>query len=284
MIIKYCDFCKQNIEVKNYQSFGGHRANCSFNPNNPNKIKKCKSTKSLCKQYYNIYCNKCNKLYTLLLTKECYDKENYRKHCSRKCANSKPHTEESKNKISFTNSGGHPRFSMIICKNCKKEKKVIYRKRNQIFCSNICSIRYRNSDPHYLKKLSKIMKGKTGGFREFNGKKSGHYRGILFQSPWELSYIVYHLEHNISFERNHKYFLYTFENGIHKYYPDFIKLGKYIEIKGWFSKRFKAKVKYFPKTEQLEILNNKDILPYLNYCINKYGKDFLNILKDKPVA
>ena len=45
-------------------------------------------------------CPKCGKEFELTISRKNYDKNNYRKYCSRSCANSRQFTEESKKKKS----------------------------------------------------------------------------------------------------------------------------------------------------------------------------------------
>lgn len=169
----------------------------------------------------------------------------------------------------------------IICKYCKKEKEVPYNRRDQQYCSMICVMKHKYLNPSERKKLSILLKGKTGGIRENSVKgKFGHYKGIFFQSSWELAYIVYNIEHNILFKRNWEYFYYQFENKELKFYPDFIQNKQYIEIKNYHSSKTDAKVAYFPKDKELIVLYKEDIQLYLNYCKNKYSNNFVDVLKD----
>lgn len=54
--------------------------------------------------------------------------------------------------------------------------------------------------------------------------------------------------------------LYEFEGKIYNYYPDFIlNDGSYVEIKGYDSKRWQAKVNAFPTNLKLSIIYKEDI-------------------------
>lgn len=119
------------------------------------------------------------------------------------------------------------------------------------------------------------MRGKTGGMRNMGGNgRVGFYKGFLFQSSWELAFIIYHLENHIEFERNHTGFKYEFEGRIFNFYPDFIKNGDYVELKGFSSKRTECKIKDFPASKRLIVLYRSEVEVYLKYCIDKYGKNF----------
>lgn len=114
------------------------------------------------------------------------------------------------------------------------------------------------------------------GYRKGSGIcKHGSYKGYYCDSSWELAYIIYNLEHGILFSRNKIGFNYIFNNKIHKYYPDFIIGEKYVEIKGYFTDQVNEKIKQFPLN--LEIIDKEKIKPYLEYTINKYGKDFIKL-------
>jgi hypothetical protein len=135
-------------------------------------------------------------------------------------------------------------------------------------------------------KISKTMKEKgLGGLRSGSGRgKKGWYKGYFCDSTWELAYVIYNLEHGIPFSRNTKSFDYVFNGENKKYYPDFLlETGEYVEVKGYYTKQFAAKTEQFPKEHTLIIYDKNGIKPYLNYVINKYGKDFCSLYDDaKP--
>lgn len=135
-------------------------------------------------------------------------------------------------------------------------------------------------------KISKIMKEKgAGGLRKGSGRgKNGWYKGYWCDSSWELAYVIYNLEHGVSFSRNRKPFNYVFENNTKRYYPDFLlETGEYVEVKGYYTKQFAAKIEQFPKELSLIVYDKTGIKPYLDYVINKYGKDFCSLYDDaKP--
>lgn len=119
---------------------------------------------------------------------------------------------------------------------------------------------------------------KSGGYRCGSGYgKHGTYKGYYCDSSWELAFVVYNIEHGIEFNRNRKTFPYKFEGKTRKYMPDWIMNGEYVEIKGYWSEQWEAKLKQFPKDETLRVLTEKEIKPYLDYVIEKYGKDFVKL-------
>ena len=137
------------------------------------------------------------------------------------------------------------------------------------------------------KAISDTMKNNpnAGGYRKGSGRgKKGWYKGFWCDSSWELAFVIYNLEHDISFERNNERFEYCF-NGKHKYIPDFIlQDGTYIEIKGRRSyvdldEKNKAKISSF--SGKLKVLYEKDMKHYLEYVIGKYGKGFVKLYKSE---
>ena len=111
--------------------------------------------------------------------------------------------------------------------------------------------------------------------------KKGWYKGYYCDSTWELAYVIYNLEHGIPFSRNTKSFDYVFNGENKKYYPDFLlETGEYVEVKGYYTKQFAAKLEQFPKELSLIIYDKIGIKPYLDYVINKYGKDYYTLYED----
>jgi len=128
-------------------------------------------------------------------------------------------------------------------------------------------------------KISEKMKIVGGGYRKGSGRgKKGWYKGYWCDSSWELAWIIYHLEHNIKFERNLKKFEYIHNNKTSNYYPDFKINDTYIEVKGYMTSRTKSKIKQFDK--KLIILEKDEMKPFIDYTIKKYGKDFISLYEN----
>jgi hypothetical protein len=125
-------------------------------------------------------------------------------------------------------------------------------------------------------KCAKQM-GMMGGIRHGSGRgKQGWYKGSYCNSSWELAWVIYNLEHDIKFTRNTKGFEYNFNGMKHRFYPDFIlENGDYVEIKGYMDKKNIEKISQF--SCKLTILLRKDIKPYIEYVIQKYGKNFIGL-------
>lgn len=115
-----------------------------------------------------------------------------------------------------------------------------------------------------------------GGYRKGSGRgKKGYYKGYWCDSSWELAFVIYNLEHEILFARNTTKFEYFFNGKTFHYIPDFIISDEYIEIKGYENEKWNSKVSQFP--HKLKILKKNDMEPYLEYVINKYGKNFIKL-------
>lgn len=133
------------------------------------------------------------------------------------------------------------------------------------------------------KKISETMKKNplSGGLRKGSGRgKKGWYKGYWCDSSWELAWVIYNIDHNIKFERNHFGFEYEYKNKKRKYHPDFLISGTFYEIKGRRSfekmdEENKEKIRQFE--HNLVILYEKQMKPYLNYVSEKYGKDFVRL-------
>lgn len=91
---KLCKHCGKVIEFEKTQQIGGHITFCSKNPNKKKKLKTRKIS------YFN--CLRCGTPYQLEITDEKIKKGDYKKFCSRKCANVRIHNEETKKKISIS--------------------------------------------------------------------------------------------------------------------------------------------------------------------------------------
>lgn len=228
-------------------------------------------------------CENCGKVMT--------DKYGSGRFCCKSCASSRKKSDETKQKQSIamlgkdtgflkTNKERHLRcqqeygINPARCQVCNKALPFEIRTRKT--CSEKC---YRQLMSEKAKKHS------LGGYQPNAIKKhhKGNYKGIHCDSSWELAYLVYCLENNIKIQRCNQYFYYLYKGVQRKYYPDFIVDGIFIEIKAVFTQQVAAKIYYFPKNEQLQVLYKKDIEKYLTYCIHKYGQEFWKVLYDKQL-
>lgn len=127
-----------------------------------------------------------------------------------------------------------------------------------------------------ISKAATLNNIKRAGTKAGRGKR-GYYKGYYCQSSWELAYVIYNLDHNINFIRNKKYFNYIYEDKQRHYFPDFYlpDIDTYIEVKGYYDKLSKVKVEQFQGN--LKVLQQSEMQPYLDYVVDKYGKDFYKL-------
>lgn len=277
-----CKFCGKEFNSK--QSLGGHIINCKNNPNNYQKefakrrAEKAKINNPI--EEHLLICPICNKEYVIKVSKKNFDKGKYKHTCSRSCAskltNQKVDLENKNKKISKTlkdkkKEDKQQKETKGICETCGKE--FIHRilKGNRISQSRFCSKECMN------KYISKINKEKNcGGLREnaYKKYKSGIYHGIHCDSSWELAFLIYCEEHNISIKRCKKSLSYTYQNKLFNYYPDFEIDNIMYEIKGYENEKAKEKHKQHP---EVVYLDKDKMQKYLTYVIDKYGKNFITL-------
>lgn len=134
-------------------------------------------------------------------------------------------------------------------------------------------------------KATAALKHTIGGKRHGSGRgKKGWYKNIFCDSSWELAYVIYMLEHGYTIKRYNGYFEYYDENNIcHKYYPDFLVNNTIIvEIKGYSTAKWKLKYESLPKDINIEVYcGYKQNKKFLDYAIEKYGKDFIKLYDKK---
>jgi hypothetical protein len=160
----------------------------------------------------------------------------------------------------------------IKCKLCNKEFEVInYYKNKRRFCSRKCASKGKDNS-------------NCGGFRGYagNGGKHGWYKGYYCQSSWELAWVIYNLDNDIKFKRNTRGFECFYDKKVHKFYPDFYleDLKTFVEIKGRIRNDDVEKIKQFK--ENLIVLYKKEMKPILNYVIQKYGINFIELYDGNP--
>ena len=184
--------------------------------------------------------------------------------CSRGCANSRNHSTATKEKISQSNKKRVQKKCICgVSFETTPKSKAIYH-------TNACKYK----DPIFLEKFSSSLRGKTGGFRERGGRgKCGTYEGYYYQSTWELAYIVFNLDNNVSFIRNTKEkFSYEYDGRKYNYYPDFkLNENTFVEIKGYYTSKVRAKLKSLPVNKKLIIIDKSNIKPYLDYLAENYA-------------
>jgi hypothetical protein len=281
MYKKECKWCNELIEVEKQPLFALHVANCKSNPNLETRKQKAslkfkgvlKSERISLKKV----CPKCSSEFDVVATESEIRRGKVKNFCSRKCANGRDFSEETKKKIGKSLIEGGKRFAPDN-KGRKYEKRngiLLTTKKHYEFVCQHCgeigkSSKYKKDQKYHKECWLSI----SGGLKKGSSRgKSGWYRGFWCDSSYELAYLIYCLESDIKIERNKEGFEYVYENEKHLFYPDFIVEGKYVEIKNFESDLTDAKISYFP--HEIKVYYKDTIQPYLKYVKDKYGKKFI---------
>lgn len=193
-------------------------------------------------------------------------------YCSRKCANSRCFSEESKQKKSLALSGRkNPRESdpqnkeLRKCLKCGAEF-VVYCSSHRKYCSKDCC------------NTSGRMRGKSGGYRERSGRGlSGKYKGIHCGSTYELVWVIYNLDHCLPVKR----FEGSLYDGKLRYFPDFVVGNHIIEIKGYWTQGVENKrLLAILKGYTIDILYKKDLKKCFDWVEKTYKTKKFSLLYD----
>ena len=207
--------------------------------------------------------------------------------CSKTCANTQIHSQATKNKISnsvknseFFKEEMFKRKVDIIKKQCPMCNNFFKGRpsdiKNKIYCSSTCCFLDRTQGYKFAKKP-------TGGYRPGGGRgKKGWYKNFFCDSTYELVFVIYCIDHNISFTRNTTGFPYFLNDKLHHYYPDFIISDEYIEVKGYETNEDLEKYKQFPY--KLKVLKKEDLKSYFEYVYTTYTKNLINLYEPKQLA
>lgn len=136
------------------------------------------------------------------------------------------------------------RAASEFCKGKKLEEIVGLEKANEIK-QHKSEIYSGKGNPFYGKKHTIDTKNKIVKNRRMNGYiySNGYFSEILWQSSYELSYLIYCFENNIEIKRfDIEPIEYYYQNKKHHYFPDFIQNNELIiECKGWVNGKELAK-------------------------------------------
>lgn len=148
-----------------------------------------------------------------------------------------------------------------------------------------CLERYGNENYNNTEKALKTRLEKYGEHAYSNCVPCRYsYNFEIFDSSWELAYYIFLKDHNIEFRYHPSPIEYQDNGKSRRYFPDFIVNNKIIEIKGSQLMDENGKLKDHGKQRLLEeinatIISDNDILVYLNYVSNVYGKEYLKSFK-----
>lgn len=146
----YCKYCGKEFET--VQQLGGHTTCCKFNKNRTHNH-------SIPKHIYTFNCLKCNKEFKLELTENQYINGKHKKYCSRTCANSRVHTNESKQKISKSlldnKKSNNDKLKNIqhCCRVCNRLyifNKELFPGCTKNVCSDACKLYMKNNRKEFL--------------------------------------------------------------------------------------------------------------------------------------
>ena len=126
------------------------------------------------------------------------------------------------------------------------------------------------------KKISEWAKRSgLGGYKKGSGRgKKGWYKGFFCDSSWELAFVIYCLEHDISIIRNTEKRQYVWNDLDKNYIPDFIVNGVLTEIKGYKTAQWLAKLS---ANSDVKVLYEQELKPIFKYVIERHGKDFISL-------
>ena len=245
--IYVCIYC--NRKFSNKQALSQHQNRCKLNPDYDTNIKN--------RKYHigeKIKCPFCNKEYSFYGIKNHIDFQ---------------HTKIRKPKFNLENYKKlhHNENHMFKGKTFEeifgKEKSLIIKKK----ISNSLKGKSHKQTEETKNKISLGMKKvNAGGYRKGSGiGKKGYYKGIYCDSTYELVYLIYCLENDIDIKRCTEYRKYFWKNKWRKYYPDFVVDEQIVEIKGFITEQFKAKILY---NSDIKVLFKKDI----QYCFDYVDK------------
>lgn len=129
-------------------------------------------------------------------------------------------------------------------------------------------------------RLSVIAKSRNfGGYVKGSGRgKKGWYKDIFCDSSWELAYVLWCHDRSKSIKRCTEKFPYEWEGSTRYYHPDFVVDGTVVEIKGYYTNQFKAKIEQTPIP--ILVIGKAEMVPILEYIVDKYGKNFVQLYEN----
>lgn len=268
-----CKYCGKIFETG--QKLGSHYLHCDKNPSLPEIEQRRRQSRNK-KISRTLNCVVCGKEYELVLTDKAYEVGKYKKCCCKSCSNALTFKNKDKKELNEKRAEANKKFYKLThlrtCCNCGIEYWDNTDYHSKKYCSEKCMKEAKHN------KLSIAAKrNNLGGLHPETTHtfyKRGYYKGIHCDSSWELAFLIYCLDHNIDIKRNYDYLIYEFEGKEFKFYPDFIVNGKYIEIKGFYTAKNKAKRE---QIQNVEFIDKTGIQKYLQYAVSKYGNAFTDL-------
>lgn len=208
-------------------------------------------------------CEKCGKIMT--------EKYGSGRFCCKACANSRTHSAQTKAKMrasAIKYAVTHPDDESTFLHNHEKAlRRYNQNPKHCPICNTIISYERRfqhtcGNQDCISEKISQNARHnpKCGGLKKKSGTgKSGWYKGYFCNSTYELVYVIYNIDHDISFKRFKDFYTYEWNGKTYKYYPDFeLKDGSLVEIKGYFTEKVAAKTAAV-KDRKITVLYKDDL-------------------------
>lgn len=267
-----CKYCNKEFETKT--SLLAHNAHCKLNPKIKEKLDLIESTR----KERILICKHCGKEYKLELTDKEFENHKYSNYCSRSCANSRCHSEETKLKISKSMI---KKDNINICKVCGKQYKYIYgTDTTKKFCSHKCYKYFQNHFKDFLSDESKLSLHnfginnilKQGDIKrskneiEFCKLCENYFNNVEHNKPifngWDADVIIHDIKYAILWNGKWHYEKITKSHSVKQVQNrDKIKIQE-IQNKGYIPYIIKDMGKYnleFVKEEFNKLLNNLQV-------------------------
>ncbi len=230
-------------------------------------------------------CCVCGKKFIEWRKKPAIKKRPIPKYCSKECAHSRKFTKEIKNKIANS-------IKKYNCNLTKEQKEKLLLNRwgkcdnffivmecpvcHKLYKSRVCRIQKHCSRECACKDKNSYKN--CGGYREGSGRsKSGYYKGIYCGSTYELVYVIYRLDNNLTVKR----FDGIITDGKLTYIPDFIENNTIIEIKGYYQEAVDKKSELAKaKGYNIKVLYKEDLQKEFDWVKNHYKYKKLQELYD----
>lgn len=168
MYINTCKYCKKELEFDNRFQFSAHNTSCEMNPTKIERDRKNKQKKEI--STYEVKCIKCKQLYLISTTCSQFERGDYSKHCTRKCANTHILSEQTKLKIS--NAVTILNTSSVYFKNC-------------IVCEKLFTVHIKHSKKCCSKECTTKRLSETG---VISGRKSAASQSLNRRSKNEIEF------------------------------------------------------------------------------------------------
>lgn len=278
-----CKFCGKEFSTS--QKLGGHVSRCRNNPKYLETTEKIVNKRTLSVNTYLTNCVICGNNFVVTCNENIWKLGKYKQTCSKKCAHKLTvlNTNKKVKNVKISNSLTGRRILNKkfygICSYCGKEFEYNRLSNGRLSRKRYCCHEHMLLGRH--KKLSDACKRNNfGGLNpETTHKhyKRGRYKGIWFDSSWELAFLYYYIDNNIEIQRNSAKLKYLFKEKEYNFYPDFIINNEFYEVKGFWTDRNIAKKEQYPN---IHWITRNEIKFYLDYVESKVGNDWINILSN----